>query len=282
MKKWLSGFAIGFLVLLLAACGDATEKPADVKPGTDAKNKSDLTVEEVFNKAQAASENIKSMHTDMDIEQTISAPEFGGEMESTIKLQMDLIQDPLAMYQTMDISMGDFGNIETEIYLTEAGMYMSSPMGDGWIQFPSDDLSDLQELINAGPETSIDYASLAEYVEDFTFEQNDDAYILYLKASGDKFTNLMQDQLASTGMMDEVDVDEEVLENMKVHQFEYEIFVDKKTFETTAFNLVMDMEISVEGETMRIKQDAKAKMSQINEITEIKIPEEVLENVVEY
>lgn len=273
----------GLLVLFLAACGDVAEEPAETTADTKEENKSELTLEEVFTKAQEVAENINSSHTKMDIAQEFSAPGTEDTIESTIQLEMDMIEEPLAMYQQMTMDMGDFGTMKTEIYYTDQGFYMKNPEDDSWMKLPSDDLGDLQEMINSGAEGNIDYASLEKYIEDFKFEQDDNQYILKLKVSGDGFNDLVKEELASTGMLDELGEEAmDGLEDMKLHQLEYEIFVAKDTFETTDFNLVMDMEFSVEGETMRIKQDVKAHITEMNEIEEITIPEEVIENAVEF
>lgn len=283
MKKWMTGLTLGVLILILGACGNAEEDPAEVQPGTEEENKSELTLQDVFQKAQEVANNVNGMHIDMDMKQSIATSESGEEITSLVKIDMDLVHDPLSMYQLMDMDMGDFGTVETELYLSEEGMFMKNPEGDGWMKFPTEGLDELVEMVDAGPETTIDYDMLEEFIDEFTFEQNDEHYILKLQASGDKFNKLMREELASSDMMNMLSEDElDVLENMKTHQLDYEIWIDKETYETTAFELIIDVEMNAMEEVVRIKQDAKAKMSQINEIEEIEIPQEVIENAVQY
>ena len=71
------------------------------------------------------------------------------------------------------------------------------------------------------------------------------------------------------------------MENMEVKSLEYEIFIDKETFYTNAFNMNMDMTMKVEGEEMHIDQKVKADISKINEIEKIEIPQEILDNAVD-
>ena len=56
---------------------------------------------------------------------------------------------------------------------------------------------------------------------------------------------------------------------------------DKKTFYTNAFNMKMDMTMKVEGEEIQIDQKVNADISKINEIKNIKIPQEVIDNAVD-
>lgn len=275
MKKWMKGFAIGFLALGLAACSDT----ADVKPGTDESKKSDLTIGEVFEKAQAASEKVESMHADMDIKQNISAPDLGSDMDSTIKLDMDLIQEPLEMHQVMEMNMGDEGTVNIELYMTKEGFFMQEPESKTWMKLPEELYDGLMDSASAGADPTVDFESLENFVDDFKFEQTDDEYILKLKASGEKFHTLVQDQLS--GIEGFGEAEEEALEGMEIHQLDYEIYIDKETFDTTAFNMVIDMEMEDSGSTVRITQDIKAKISAINELKEIVVPQEILDSAVE-
>lgn len=283
MKKWMKGLAIGFLALGLAACGNEAQKPADTKPGTDETKKSELTLEEVFNKAQEASENTNSMHADMDMKQKISAPGLEEEVETAIEIQMDMVQDPLAMHQVMKMDVPDMGAMETEVYMNEQGVFMKNPEGSEWMKLPVDNFDEIMESMNANADATVDYEVLGEFVEDFTFEQDDQQYILKLKASGEQFKKLIEEQIESAGLTEGLGEEGlDALDDMVIHELEYELFIDKETFDTTAFNIVMDIELTAEGETLRMKQDIKAEVSQINDISEIVIPQEVIDNAVEY
>lgn len=283
MKKWMKGLAVGFLALALAACGDQSQEPAEPQTGTDEAKKSELTLEEVFTKAQEASEDLKSMHADMTIQQKMTSPAVDGEMDSAINMQMDMIQEPLAMHQIMEMEIPDMGKIETEMYLSELGFFMKNPEGDEWMKLPSDSFEELTGNMGTSADATVDYASLEEFIEDFKFEQTNDQYVLKLTASGEKFKKLVQEELDVAGLTENMGEEElAALEDMKIHELEYELFIDKESFQTTAFNLLMDMEMNAEGEVIRMKQDIQAKLSQINDISEITVPQEILDNAIEY
>ncbi len=297
MKKWLQGFAIGFLALSLAACSDSADETPDVDKleemettdsgaveDTDSimKDKEveeELTTEEVFEKAQEASDHLKSMHAKMFIKQHIKAPDMGMDMESNIEMDMDVVQEPMQMHQVMKMDMGEEGVADIELYMTEAGFFMKDPTSDTWMKLPAELYEELSTSMSGDADPNLDLAQLEEYADDFTVEETEKEYVLKLKASGDKFNALIQDQLSSMEGIDESAID--TLENMTIHQLEYEIFIDKETFNTNAFNMVMDMEMSEEGSTVRIVQDMKAEISQINEMEEIIVPQEIIDAAVE-
>lgn len=280
MKQWIKGLIIGMMALVLVACADK----ADVKPGTKATNTSDLTIAEVFEQAREASEKTESMQADMSIKQNMTSEAIGIDMNTDISVVLEMIKEPLSMHQLMEVGIdeGDIETMQTEVYLTDEGLFMKEPMSEGWMSLPIDLFEDISASMGVGDDPSLDLSSLKEFIDDFTFEQNDEHYILTLNGSGEKFKALMLDELESTGITAGMGEDEsEILENMIIHQLDYELFIDKKTFDTTAFNLSMDMEIGEEGEEIRIAQDIVAVMSRINDIQNIEVPKEVLDSAVE-
>ena len=284
MKNWLKGVAAGVLALGLAACNAPAEPKTDTETGkqVEAENLSKMTAQEVFEKATAASGEQTSMSADMNIAQLIEIPGQDLTMNSKIKMDMDMIVDPLSMYQKMDVDMGEQGAMAMEIYMTEEGFFMNDPESDQWMKLPGEMYEDmLGEVGSADP--TLDMTMFQEFVEDFKFEQTDDEYILKLSASGDKFSELFK-EIAMDNLPAGVDANAdaaELMENINVTSLEYEIFIDKKTFYTNAFNMKMDMTMLVEGEEMRIDQQVDAKLSKINEIDKIEIPQEVLDNALD-
>lgn len=271
---------IGLLAMLLVACSDT----ADVKPGTDAANKSDLTIEEVFEKAQKASDEVESMQADMDIQQNMTSEAIGIDMDTDIKMMSKMIKEPRSLHEVMEVGLseGDIDSMKTELYMTEEDLFMKEPMSDDWINLPLDMFEEISASMGVGADPTLNLSSLEEFVESFTFEQNDEQYILNLTGSGDEFKELMLEELASSGITAGMGEDEtEIVNQMVIHQLDYEVFIDKETFHTTAFNLSMDMEMGEEGEQIRIAQNVKSKISQINDIEKIEIPKDVLDSAVQ-
>ncbi len=285
MKNWIKGIAAGILVLGLSACSMTAETKTDPDTGKkeEISNKSKMTAQEVYEKSMAVSKEQKSMHAKMDIDQLIKVPSQELEMDSKIKMDMDMVMEPLSMYQKMNMDMGEQGKMDMEMYMTDAGFYMSNPELEGWIKLPNDMYEVMVGQMAGGANPSLDLNMFKEFAKDFKFVQTDDEYILTLSASGDKFSELFK-KVAADNMPTGLEMDEqqaEVLENLKVKSLEYEIFIDKKTFYTNAFNMKMDMTMKVEGEEMHIDQKVKADISKINEIKTIKVPQEVIDNAID-
>ncbi|MEK3936751.1 DUF6612 family protein [Sporosarcina sp. FSL W7-1349] len=297
MKNWLKGLAIVMLALALSACNSTatpkTETPADPEPNTneetdkeaneEADEQSELTAMEVYEKAMEASEDLKSMHAKMDIQQKIEVPSEDLKMDSKIKMDMDMIMEPLAMYQKMNMDMGEQGAMATEIYMTDAGFFMFDPESEQWLKFPKEMSDDMMEQMGGGTDPTPDMEMFKEFTDDFQFEQTDDEFILTLSAEGEKFNSLMKKAIADSmpAGMEMGEEEAELMENMNVKSLNFEIFIDKETFQTNAFNMDMDMTMAVEGQEMHIIQQMKSIISQINEIDKIDVPQDVLDNAVD-
>ena len=116
MKNWIKGIAAGILVLGLSACSMTAETKTvpDTGKKEEINNKSKMTAQEVYVKSMAVSKEQKSMHAKMDIDQLIKVPSQELEMDSKIKMDMDMVMEPLSMYQKMNMDMGEQGKMDME------------------------------------------------------------------------------------------------------------------------------------------------------------------------
>lgn len=104
---------------------------------------------------------------------------------------------------------------------------MFEPTSGVWMQLPKE----LSDTVLQMPEQQMNPAEqlnqLKEFADDFSFKQDDAQYILSLKASGDKFDQFLKDN-AKQLMPDQLKENEELFNNLKFKNVEYEIFIDKK------------------------------------------------------
>ncbi len=89
------------------------------------------------------------------------------------------------------------------------------------------------------------YNNLKKYIDDFTFEQNDDAYVLTLEAKGDRFKDLIDSQVNDS--MKELGLEENPLDNLTIDQVNYVLYIDKETFDTTKMDMNFDFKMKVEA-----------------------------------
>ncbi|PIC68430.1 hypothetical protein CSV71_12100 [Sporosarcina sp. P21c] len=278
MKKWTTILTAGTLAVVLSACGQTAEPQKN--PITDEEEvvvNSELTAGEVMEKANATAETQQSMHSDMEIMQTLEMGDEKQDIHSTI--DMDMILEPLAMRQTMNMQVGD-EEMAIEQYMTEEGFFMKDPQSGGWIKLPDELYKEAAGQMMGVTESPVDFTMYKDYTEDFTFEETDDEYVLTLVGSGEKFSELMK-ELLEKNMPPEAD--EAMLEetDMKVEKVDLQFTIDKKTFFTKDFDMDMTMTMDEQGQQVKVTQNIKGTMTKINEIDEIKVPKEIIDSAQE-
>jgi hypothetical protein len=280
MKKWSTLLAVATLTLGLAACNE-TAAPANEKDVTE---KSELTLQEVYDKSMAASEELKSVKAKIDMKQTMQLPGQDVNLDINSLMDMDYIIDPLQIHQTGTTSMKstdeNMGNQEMkmESYITKDAFYTYEGESGQWMKFPQEMMNQLMSTTDqSNPSNQL--KQIEGYLEDFTFEQDNDNYILTLEASGEKFTELVKEQV-DEALQNMVGA-EEIEMDMIINSVNYLIHIDKETFQTNKVDMVLDMDMTIDGETMNMKQDMKSDFSNFNQVEEIVIPQEVIDNAVE-
>ena len=280
MKKIFISFLSLMVIFVLAACSD---KADPVNSNVKSKKEDSLTLQEVFEKTTEASKNLKSVHSDLELKQTMSVPGQSENMNINSTVSVDMVLDPIAMHQKMKMNIegGDESvqgqAMDTEAYLSKEGFFMFEPTSGVWMQLPKE----LSDTVLQMPEQQMNPAEqlnqLKEFADDFSFKQDDAQYILSLKASGDKFDQFLKDN-AKQLMPDQLKENEELFNNLKFKNVEYEIFIDKKTFDITKLNMTQELEMAIEDQKMTMKQEMKSTYTDYNKIKEIKVPQEVLDN----
>lgn len=286
MKKTLA-FLLGvLLMMMLVACNQKAEPVGTNDDNSNNESNqvgetneviSELTLGEVLEKATSASESLKSFGMKMDLEQQMSGAET---MNIKSVIDMKASQEPLAIYQniTMEVQ-GTSEIIESEMYLTEDGIYMYEQTGEGWMKFPTEMSEVLTQSTPQQSNPAEELKKLQEYVDDFTFEQDGSFYILKLSASGEKFNKLINETLQQS--LPEMTEAITASQDMKINKIEYEIWIDKKTYYPSKLAMNMDMNITDAGQTVSLKQTMKGEYTEHNNIGEITIPQEILDSAIE-
>ncbi|QQZ10544.1 DUF6612 family protein [Heyndrickxia vini] len=278
MKKLLISLVSVMFLFTLAACSE-TADPVNSKVKT--KKKDSLTLQEVFDKTTDASKNLKSVHMDMDLKQAITSPGQPTPMNINSNMSIDMVLNPLAMYQKMKMNIegGDAPQnqaMDMESYLTKEGFFLYDPTSKQWMQMPEELSKQILQMPEQQANPAEQLKQLQQFTDDFSFKQDDTQYILNLKASGAKFDQFLKEnakQLMPDGLKENADA----LNNITFKNVNYEIFIDKKTFNINSLNMTQEMEMVMEDQKMSLKQEMKGTYSNYNKVDEIKVPKEVLD-----
>lgn len=280
MKKWTALLSVVTLSLGLAACNE-TATPVQEKEVTET---SKLTLQEVYDKSMKASKELKSVKGSIDMKQTMTIPSEEMTLDIQSVMDMEYIIEPMQMHQkgtTTMLGVGEGGEsqeTEMETYITEDAMYMYEGTTAQWMKFPQEMVDQmLSTTKQTDPATQLQ--PLQEYLEQVEFEQDDENYILTLEGSGEEFTSLVQDQVDEA--LQSLTTEENVNLDFAIHSIEYLVHIDKKSFQTNKLDMIIDMDMTIEGETVNMQLNAKTNFSNFNEIDEIVVPQEIIDGATE-
>lgn len=171
-------------------------------------------------------------------------------------------------------------SVVMDMYLTEDGFFMFEPTQELWMKLPIDLKDQFLELENSQTNPADQLEELKNFEEDFTFEQDNENFILTLKAEGEKFEEFLK-ETAISSMPEDMQIDASLADFMTFNNVEYEIYIDKETFFTSKLNIMMDIEADLEGEKMNIVQEITSSYAEFNAIDSIEVPQEALDNAKE-
>lgn len=123
MKKSITLLLLTFAFLGLAACSSG-----------------DKEVNEIYNKALEAAEEMNSAEVDIEMKQEMTVPQEEDTMVMESQMSGAIITEPLAMHQkgTTSISMGEEMDepmeMEQELYFVDNEMYSYDSITEEWLK----------------------------------------------------------------------------------------------------------------------------------------------------
>lgn len=282
MKKWTLVLFASLFVLLLAACNDTAE------PQEGSKKNSELTLEEVYQKALDRQSKLESVTAIAKMNQvmTYGTGEESLEIKSNSDMTMDMITEPLTMYMKGTMGMGEpeaeeETKIDMEMYMTVDGLYMQDSLSKQWTKLPSDDFDAIMGQTASQVNASEQLGQMKEFINDFKFEQTDTSYVLTLNASSERFNEYMLEQLNIKEMIGITEEEQQLLQDTKFEKVNLEIVIDKETFDISEMVTNVDFTMNIEGNSIKTVSDTTITFNNFNEIDDIEIPQEVIDTAVE-
>ena len=282
MKKWRMVFFASLLVFILSACND-TAKPKD-----GSKENSELTLEEVYEKALNRQNELQSVTAILKMDQlmTYGAGEESMEIKSKSDMTMDMIMEPLSMYMKGNMGMSEPGSeeetlIDMEMYMSKEGLYMQDSLSNQWTKLPSEDFEVIMGQTATQVNASEQLEQMKKFIEDFKFEQTDSTYVLTLDASSEKFNEYMLEQLNINEMIGVTEEEQQLLQNTKFEKVNLEIIIDKEAFNITEMVTYVDFTMDIDGTSIKTVSDTAITFNNFNGVEKVAIPEEVIATAVE-
>ena len=242
LKKLLFVVLTVFSVIFIGACG-----------------KSKIDKKEVIEKFIAASESMKSG----DILVNMKMTQNGNKNTMNMTTNASLILDPLVMKLEMEVPLQ---NLKMTSFIKDNIMYIQNPADNQWYkQTLSDEIANqFKSYMNNSNEF---YNAMRNNLDKIDIDEKDGSYIISISKNSDFLQEAMKKQLANTNT-----AGSQIGDNVKIENIVVKYIVDKNTYLTSSSTVSFDFEM----QGMKISMEMDAEMSNINNVTAIDIPEEVL------
>ena len=242
LKKLLFVVLTVFSVIFIGACG-----------------KSKVDKKEVIEKFIAASESMKSG----DILVNMKMTQNGNKNTMNMTTNASLILDPLVMKLEMEVPLK---NLKMTSFIKDNIMYIQNPADNQWYkQTLSDEIANqFKSYMNNSNEF---YNAMRNNLDKIDIDEKDGSYIISISKDSDFLEEAMKSQLANSNA-----TVGQIGNDVKIENIVVKYIVDKNTYLTSSSTVSFDFEM----QGMKISMEMDAEMSNINNVTAIDIPEEVL------
>lgn len=242
LKKLLFVILTVFSVIFIGACG-----------------KSKIDKKEVIEKFIAASESMKSGDMLMNLKMTQN--QNGKKNTMNMTSNVSLILEPLAMKMEMEVPAQ---NIKMNSFIKDNVMYIQNPADNQWYkQALSDEMSSQFKGYMNSDDT---YNAMRDNLDKIDIDEKDGNYIITISKNSDFLQEAMKKQLANTNT-----AGSQIGDNVKIENIAVKYVVDKNTYLASSSLISFDFEM--QGTKISMEMDTKT--SNINNVTDIDIPEEV-------
>ncbi|CAM3962989.1 DUF6612 family protein [Saccharibacillus endophyticus] len=253
-----------------APAAEATETPAAEEPAAEA---SSMSAEELLNKAQEATKELKSYNMVANIDQSMTLN--GEENTSKTNMNTDIVLDPaISGYQEIKT---DAAGASTDIkqYITADAVYME--VEGQWRKLPEEQRSQMMATLESGSNLESSFDQFKSVASDMKVTEEGDDYVLTASLSGDKIKSMASDMLGGSDEQSAA-----ALDQMNIEEMNLTYALNKETFYPT--KSLIDMTMSAEsGEgdqamSMSMHMVMDSTISKHNEIEAITVPQDVVDS----
>ena len=244
LKKLLFVVLTIFSVIFIGACG-----------------KSNIDKKEVIEKFIAASESTKS--GDMLVNMKMTQNQNGNKSDMEMTMNVSLILEPIAMKMEMEMPAQ---NLKMTSFIKDNTMYIQNPVDNQWFkQSLTDEIA--SQFKGYMTNSAVIYDAMRNNIDKIDIDEKGGNYIISISKDSELLKDAMKQQLASTNT-----AGAQIGDDVKIENIAVKYIVDKNTYLESSSTVSFDFEM----QGMKMSMEMDAKMSNINNVTDIVIPEEVL------
>lgn len=258
MKSMLRLMMLGVLFLVLTAC-------------TQVNAKKSLTAEDVFEKAEEASDKLESAKAHIVIED-LSAPTDPEQKKITkYDIQSIFTAKPDVLNQKVHISQSKMEPWDVELYRLENRIFGKEDPKQEWDELPANSLSEMFGPLYQYINPKMDLSLFDDFKNEFELEPVDYGYALTLSMTKDQFKQFSKKLFGSESGVFQEDGKSFLL----AERMDFQIVIDRNTWFVTDFKMLTDTTTYVGRDAHRLRKKVNVTYSYFNDIDEIQVPAKI-------
>jgi len=187
----------------------------------------------------------------------------GNKSDMEMTMNVSLILEPIAMKMEMEMPAQ---NLKMTSFIKDNTMYIQNPVDNQWFkQSLTDEIA--SQFKGYMTNSAVIYDAMRNNIDKIDIDEKGGNYIISISKDSEFLKDAMKQQLASTNT-----AGAQIGDDVKIENIAVKYIVDKNTYLESSSTVSFDFEM----QGMKMSMEMDAKMSNINNVTDIVIPEEVL------
>ena len=278
LQKFLMAFAICLLSIVVVGCSskdnkdnkdNTTTTSENNTTGEDSKNKNTgkLTNEELAKKFDEATKSMKSSKA--KVKNNTSMDLAGKKTSTSMDMDVTMTLDPFVF--KVGGKMTTLGrSVDMDMYITKEATYVKNTLTKTWLKIADPTMkSSFESQKNVGNlEGMVElFKSIGDKAK---VEEKDSGYEITYSGTDDAVKEALKKIMSSSQPKAKG-----LLDGMEVSKLNIRYVIDKKTFFPKEYEMTTTVKLKQNDKELSFDMDLKASQSEINEVKEITIPDEV-------
>ena len=226
-----------------------------------------LSNEEIVKKIEEVSKSVKSSKA--NVESKVSFNIGGKDFVTSVKMEAETISEPMTVKivgktETLGKSF------DMNMYITGDDFYLQNIITKEWMRVNDAKIKKTIESRKNSASFDDSVELLNAMQKNLKIEEKGSNYEATYSGMDDSVKDALKKMMASS----QPDA-EKVLKNMEIEKLDIKYVIDKNTFYPTECEIKSVMKVSEAGQTISFNMEIKIKYSDINQVKEIVIPDEV-------
>lgn len=272
IQKILMALAICSVSIIAVGCSSNDKNNENgTTNNTNENSNGKLSNKELIEKITEALKTVKSSKA--TVQNTVNLNMAGQKAEVSSQIEMTSTYEPFVLKIVGKAK--SFGlEQENNMYITKEGTYVQNAITKEWVK-ANNEVAKKQTESQKDPTSFDTMLEIMNSVEkNLTVEEKDSSYEISYSGNDQAIKEILEKILSKSGVNRQQSL-AKFFTNINLEKFEAKFEIDKKTLFPKSYSMKVSMKAGENEKQMSLDMDTKTEFSEINQIKEIVLPDEV-------